>query len=398
MTTTRTTGTWVIARDDAAPNGGTNTVYWCCDDDPDIWPAPECWKGFGPSDASGTIRAWPTKWEAVITFRENGNKMTRSHRAVKLTAEQAASLLPAVPAATNEPQIRVGVTTDAATAKTAGIDLHYTGLDTPEHARDVDRQLRQQARHFDSSWLDLEALIAEAKNWQIHIKLGFTSWPDYIADVARREMPNVARSVEQRRQVVALLAGEGMSQRAIADAVGVSNATISRDQEVLHDVTPTAPTDFADSAPVTTPDTVTGRDGKQYPAKPKREPKPKPKPDVPKPEPWEPPTPERQELEFGPELIAKQPWLAPRSEWLAPELEPKPEPAPKKKLSRETPGEEAIRYVTQTIVPAIDALPPWLARVGMDKITPAEAQVLREELVKAIRLCELALERMGGAE
>jgi hypothetical protein len=156
--------------------------------------------------------------------------------------------------------------------------LHlFTADDSPENAQGIDKLLRQQARELDKSWWALESIIAEAKTRGIHKHLGFKSWPDYIADVARREMPNVARSVEQRRQVVALLAGEGMSQRAIADAVGVSNATISRDQEVLHDVTPTAPTDLADSAPVTTPDTVTGRDGKQYPAKPK------PKPDVPKP-------------------------------------------------------------------------------------------------------------------
>ena len=86
-------------------------------------------------------------------------------------------------------------------------------------------------------------------------------------------MPNVARSVEQRRQVVALLAGEGMSQRAIADAVGVNHATISRDQaaneaeQVLHNATP-EPVDRheqmrLDVTPEST--TVVGRDGKQYP-------------------------------------------------------------------------------------------------------------------------------------
>jgi hypothetical protein len=226
---------------------------------------------------------------AETTFRDEGNKLTRRQpswenspgiQAVKLTAEQAASLLPAVPAATNEPEIRVGVTTDVATATTAGIDLHYTGRDTPEHARDVDRQLRQQARHFDSSWLDLEALIAEAKNWQIHIKLGFKSWPDYIADVARREMPNVARSVEQRRQVVGLLAGEGMSNRAIADAVGVSHPTVIRDRaatgadEVVHDVPPEplSQVDRERAAIEAAAErrSVTGRDGKTYPCPPEK--------------------------------------------------------------------------------------------------------------------------------
>jgi hypothetical protein len=294
--------TWTIAQDVTIPKGGTETVYWARGG---LGIGTSDWKPLGPPDeVSGTIRTFVMKKVAVEAWRAAFGRMPRSYRAVLLSQDEAllvrgdtatedtaqpvieplpasegvtqVAAAPAVPAATGEPEIRVGVTTDVATGKTAGIDLHYTGLDTPEHARDVDRRLRRQARHFDSSWLDLEAVIAEAKNWQIHTKLGFKSWPDYIADVARREMPNVARSVEQRRQVVALLAGEGMSQRAIADAVGVSNATVSRDQEVLHDVTPEAADEVLhDVTPE--PATVTGRDGKSYPAKPK------PKPDVPKP-------------------------------------------------------------------------------------------------------------------
>jgi hypothetical protein len=157
----------------------------------------------------------------------------------------------------------------------------------------IDHLLRRQAREFDHNWAMLVLYIGHARDREIHRDLGFKSWPDYIADVARREMPNVARSVEQRRQVVALLAGEGMSQRAIADAVGVSQKTVDRDlDQVSHDDSPCFPTDFADSAPVTTPDTVTGRDGKQYPAKPKRKPakpEPEPRPDVPAPSTSSPP-------------------------------------------------------------------------------------------------------------
>jgi hypothetical protein len=149
----------------------------------------------------------------------------------------------------------------------------------------IDDVLREQARELDHHWGMLILWIGHARDREIHKDLGFKSWPDYIADVARTEMPNIARSVQQRRQVVGLLAGEGMSQRAIADAVGVSQKTVDRDlDQVSHDDSPCPPTDFADSAPVTAlPDTVTGRDGKSYPAKPK------PKPDVPKPQPgWHP--------------------------------------------------------------------------------------------------------------
>jgi hypothetical protein len=167
--------------------------------------------------------------------------------------------------------------------------LHlFTADDSPENARGIDTLLRQQARSFDNSWQGLKSITAEAKTRGIHRHLGFTSWLDYIADVARTEMPNIARSVEQRRQVVALLAGEGMSQRAIADAVGVSQKTVDRDlDQVSHDDSPGPPTDSAEVSHNDSPcpDTVTGRDGKQYPAKPK------PKPDIPRPPKPEPPAP-----------------------------------------------------------------------------------------------------------
>jgi hypothetical protein len=94
---------------------------------------------------------------------------------------------------------------------------------TPEER--LDRQLRMGARLFDRAWGDLEPLIAEARARGIHKHVGFKSWPAYIADVAHREMPNVSRCVEQRRHVVAILAGDGMSQRAIADALGVASKT-----------------------------------------------------------------------------------------------------------------------------------------------------------------------------
>jgi hypothetical protein len=181
---------------------------------------------------------------------------------------------------------------------------------------------------------DLMELIGRAWIGRVWLALGYQSWPDYIKGEFDQAPFHLPR--EERRAVAALLRGQGMSTRAIGAATGTDDKTVRNDLAAAENSAPAAPAE------------VTGLDGKQYPAR--QEPK------------------------------------------------PEPESPPKKKLTRETPGEEAIRYVTQTIVPAIDALPPWLARVGMDKITTVEAQTLREELVKAIRLCELALERMGGAE
>lgn len=159
----------------------------------------------------------------------------------------------------------------------AGTKTPPDAVDYCSEARSIDHGLRSLARTIANDIQQFKALIDEARTKHIHGLLGFTSWTAYVADVIGKEMTAVP--VDDRRQIVALLAGEGMSTRAIGDALGVSNATVSRDQQVLHDVTP--------------PVTVTGRDGKAYPAKPK----PKPKPDVPKPEPK--PAPENPPAEGG---------------------------------------------------------------------------------------------------
>ena len=63
--------------------------------------------------------------------------------------------------------------------------------------------------------------------------LGFKSWTDYVAEVVGKDMTKLP--VDDRRQIVELLAGEGMSQRQIAAAVGVSQKTVDRDlDQVSH--------------------------------------------------------------------------------------------------------------------------------------------------------------------
>jgi len=57
----------------------------------------------------------------------------------------------------------------------------------------------------------------------------YTYWTPYIADVIGKEMGQLP--VADRRQIVGLLAGEGMSNRAIADAVGVNEITVRCDKE-----------------------------------------------------------------------------------------------------------------------------------------------------------------------
>ena len=80
-------------------------------------------------------------------------------------------------------------------------------------------------------------LIARAKAKRIHEALGFKSWTAYVADVIGIEMTKLP--VDDRRQIVALLAGEGIESTGDCAVVGVSQKTVDRDlDQVSHDDSP----------------------------------------------------------------------------------------------------------------------------------------------------------------
>ncbi len=97
----------------------------------------------------------------------------------------------------------------------------------------LDRRIRLMADTIRDNIAKLAGLIEEAKQGQIHVALGFASWTAYLADAlgGRLEL-----DTDSRREVVALMAGEGMSQRAIAQAVGVSQKTVDRDLDKVTQV------------------------------------------------------------------------------------------------------------------------------------------------------------------
>jgi hypothetical protein len=166
-------------------------------------------------------------------------------------------------------------------------------------AEKLDVRIRRMA---DAARGDLETvgrLLDEAKAGGIHDVLGFKSWPAYVADAVGGRLH---LSGDARAAMVGLLAGEGMSERAIADATGVSKTTVHRDLgQVVHNGPPDSgpaetapspdPNESAESggaapepAPLAEPPATTGLDGKTYPPKPKPkpDPAPKPKPDKPR--------------------------------------------------------------------------------------------------------------------
>ena len=176
---------------------------------------------------------------------------------------------------------RPGGTTETALKSTARTPSSVTGTDaevvTPMDraaAERLDKRIRLMGSTMRENLVKIEALLIEAKAGQIHLTLGYKSWTGYLADAlgGRMEM-----NTETRRAVVELLAGEGMSQRAIAGAVGVSQKTVDRDlDQVSQDDSP-------EPATGDKPDKVTGLDGRVHPKhKAKPVPKPKPTPRKPK--------------------------------------------------------------------------------------------------------------------
>lgn len=125
---------------------------------------------------------------------------------------------------------------------------------TADEARRLTERIRLTAATFAESKAKLIGLVEEAKQGGAHFALGYASWTDYLSDVLGEEPLRLAR--DERREVVSMLAAEGMSTRAIAPIVGAAEATVRRDISGA-----------SNDAPA--PREITGRDGKTYTPKPK---------------------------------------------------------------------------------------------------------------------------------
>lgn len=93
-------------------------------------------------------------------------------------------------------------------------------------AKRLDQKIRLLAGSISESLTKLQGLVEQARAGDIHVALGYPSWTAYVADVLKVEI-RIGR--DQRRELVSWLSGEGMSQRAIADVVGVDQKTVSND-------------------------------------------------------------------------------------------------------------------------------------------------------------------------
>ena len=146
---------------------------------------------------------------------------------------------------------------------------------TREDAERLTERIRLTATNYVEAREKLEALLKEAQERAVHEVLGFASWTAYLA-ATFADQPMVLPTAE-RREIVGMLAAEGMSSRAIAPIVGTTDRHVRRDLAAggtsrptsidtsTGDITETAGAVSATTPqPAPAPAPVTGLDGKTY--------------------------------------------------------------------------------------------------------------------------------------
>jgi hypothetical protein len=112
----------------------------------------------------------------------------------------------------------------------------------------------------------LQDLLEQAYTGQIHVALSYPSWTAWFA----KNVHITPEDKAERQLWAAAMSGRGMSQRAIAAVLGVTQPTVSNDlRSGDKDLSP-------DEGNEPGPDKTTGLDNKTYKRKPK-EPEPEPK-------------------------------------------------------------------------------------------------------------------------
>lgn len=118
--------------------------------------------------------------------------------------------------------------------------------------RDVAVRRAERIRAGVVSYAAMRQDIADAYAQRDWAALEYDSWHAYLEGEFGDELRQLARIPKERKAAVADLRGQGMSTRQIATATGVTQTQVVRDlKQVNTEVSP---------------DAITGRDGKTYPA------------------------------------------------------------------------------------------------------------------------------------
>lgn len=102
---------------------------------------------------------------------------------------------------------------------------------TEAKAKSLDKRIRAASDKLTIGMDALLDLLNEAASGQIHVALGYASWPAYLKDAVKV----VPADRTERKQLTEYMSGRGMSNRAISAIVGVDEKTVRRDTEGKND-------------------------------------------------------------------------------------------------------------------------------------------------------------------
>lgn len=106
------------------------------------------------------------------------------------------------------------------------VDAEVVPMDKADAQR-LDKAIRLLVGTIRDQFERLQAKVADAKTGEAWKALGFSSWTAYLADVLGSQPLLLPKP--ERRELVEFLWSEGMSQRAISAATGVSKGTVNND-------------------------------------------------------------------------------------------------------------------------------------------------------------------------
>jgi transposase len=98
---------------------------------------------------------------------------------------------------------------------------------TKTKAKALDKKVRTATEKITTQRDALFDLLEEAAAGQIHVALGYASWPAWLADAVNYTPVDMT----ERQELVKAFSAKGASQRAIAGMFNVSQKTIDRDLE-----------------------------------------------------------------------------------------------------------------------------------------------------------------------
>jgi hypothetical protein len=96
---------------------------------------------------------------------------------------------------------------------------------TREAAETVTSDIREAGKTLATARTKFASAVKRAKDGNAHKSLGFKSWAEYVATVFEN-LPGLGKA--DTEYLTAFMAGEGMSSRAVARVLGVSQSTAAR--------------------------------------------------------------------------------------------------------------------------------------------------------------------------